>query len=121
MPDTVPLPPLRALVLEDEPLIQMDIEGLLTDAGYLVRSTSTRAAALALLDTEVFDVAVLDIGLPDGDGSVVASAFVARNIPFIFSSGKDAVPQGFEGVPLVEKPFRDGALLDALRSVLATR
>ena len=121
MPDTAPLPPLRALVLEDEALIQMDLEGLLTDAGYLVRSTSTRAAALALLDTEAFDVAILDIGLPDGDSGAVASAFVARNIPFIFSTGSDAVPEGFEDVPLVEKPYRDGALLDAVKSVLAMR
>lgn len=94
---------------------------MLSEAGYVVRSAASRAQALALLDGEVFDIAVLDIGLPDGDCSAVPAASVSRNIPVVFSSGSDSAPKGFEGVPLVEKPYLDGALFEAMRGVLARR
>ena len=57
----------RVLVLEDEPIIALDIEGILCDAGLEVAATlSTCAAAMEWLKANTVDVALLDIDLPDG-------------------------------------------------------
>jgi DNA-binding response OmpR family regulator len=55
---------IRILIVEDEPLIALDIEGTLEDAGAVVcGSARTVAQALALINDKAFDAAVLDYRL----------------------------------------------------------
>ena len=55
------------LVVDDLPDVRATLSGLLSDAGHAVRSVSNRADALRAVDTERFDVAVLDVRLDETD------------------------------------------------------
>ena len=121
MSATSSLHQLRVLVLEDEALILMDVEDLLRGEGYRVSGAASIQSALALIDDTVFDLAVLDVGMQTGHSGAVAEALTARNIPFIFCRGTEEPPDGFEDIPVVGKPYRDGELLAALRSVQRAR
>src|SRR5476651_29947 len=76
------------LVVEDEMLILMIIEDMLADLGcQSVTTAATVGQALTLIDTRVFDAAMLDMNL-DGDRSpAVADALAAHGVPFVFSTG----------------------------------
>jgi two-component system, NtrC family, response regulator AtoC len=58
----------RILVLDDEPIIQKVLEELFRRKKYVVSIASTIAQAEALLARENFDLVMLDVRLPDGDG-----------------------------------------------------
>ena len=58
----------RILVVEDEALIAMDLQALLEEAGYHVLGpANSSAAALALIDNDEPDVALLDVNLGRSD------------------------------------------------------
>lgn len=58
----------KILIVEDEPIVRNLLTEILTRRKCIVRSTSTLAEAEALLSTESFDMMLLDLRLPDGDG-----------------------------------------------------
>jgi CheY-like chemotaxis protein len=121
MSDQSRLPP-RALVLEDEVLILMEVERVLADGGYTVWPVSSGEEALAVLNAQSFDVAVLDVGLRSGNSLAVADVLLKRGVPFLFSTGsKDTVPLEFATIPVIEKPFVEKDLLAAVASTLASR
>ena len=62
----------RILVLDDEPDWRRANEKTLARAGFAVRTASTGAEALKMLAAEKFQMAVLDINLPDCDGAELA-------------------------------------------------
>ena len=83
--------PLRVLVLEDEPIIALDIEGILTDAGFdVLANLSTCAGAMEWLKANRADVAVLDIDLQDGSCAHVARRLNELGVPFVVFSGSSA-------------------------------
>ena len=74
------------LVVEDDFLIQLDLTLTLEKAGAIVIAASSLNEGLEKVDGE-FDVAVLDIRLPDGEVFPVAEKLAARKTPIIFHSG----------------------------------
>lgn len=99
--DTSTGPALRVLVVEDETLIAMDIETMLTRLGCsVVGPVPTVARALALLDREEPDFAILDVNLGPERSTTVAEALRERGVPF-------ALATGYDGRKLPEKAFRD--------------
>ncbi len=98
----------RILVVEDEPLIAMDIEAELTSRGWeAVICVGTASAALKLLDTEEITAAVLDINLRGSKSFQIADVLERRNIPFLFLSGDsgESRPDDLKGRPLLSKPI----------------
>ncbi|WP_441493468.1 response regulator [Bosea sp. 2RAB26] len=84
-------PKKSVLVLEDEPIVALDIEGILSDAGYDVPVTlATNAKAMDWLTSNIPDMVVLDIDLSDGSSVEVAHRLRARAIPFIVFTGTSA-------------------------------
>src|SRR5580658_4547678 len=78
----------RVLVVEDEMMILMTIEDMLADLGCeSVTAAATIQQALALIDTQVFDAAMLDVSLNGYKSHDVAEALAARGVPFVFSTG----------------------------------
>ena len=78
----------RALVVEDEMLVLMMIEDMLADLGCKsVTSAATVDKALALIDAQAFDFAILDINLNGRDSHQVAEALSARGVPLVYSTG----------------------------------
>jgi DNA-binding response OmpR family regulator len=98
----------RVLIVEDEPLLAMNMEDMLTELGHFVIATATRIdKALSLADGSEFDLAVLDINLAGSNTFKVAGILRKRGIPFIFTSGygPDGLVDGYRGAHLLTKPF----------------
>ena len=72
---------LTFLVVEDEPLIAMDITMALEDRGAKVTTTSTLKHAMLLAEHDGLAGAVLDHSLGDGDSSMLRSRLKERGIP----------------------------------------
>ena len=102
------------LVVEDEPLIALDITQELEAAGASVTTTDTLRHALLLVEHDGLSGAVLDHGLTDGDSSRLCSRLKERGIPFIMYSGFPAVDGDCSAGLHMTKPAGEGALTAAL-------
>ena len=114
----------RILVVEDEALIAMDLQALLEEAGYHVLGpANSSAAALALIDNEEPDVALLDVNLGRSDAFGVASVLTERKTQVIFLTGHTAhkLPQAHRHLPLVSKPYLPQVLLQAVERAVEQR
>jgi two-component sensor histidine kinase/CheY-like chemotaxis protein len=106
----------RILVVEDEPLVCMDIADGLQDAGAdVVGPAGTAEEARELIETTRIDAALLDGNLRGRPVDDIAAALTRRNIPFCFVTGYGAqsLPASFRHAPLLSKPFSRQQLLDA--------
>jgi len=112
---------LKVLVVEDEALISMFIEDSLADIG-----CETVAIASNLTDAKVkvaevdYDIVVLDVNLGGKQTFELAESLAERQLPFIFSTGYGhaGVPPHLHHVPILQKPFQEGQLKDALLMAL---
>ena len=99
----------RVLVVEDEMLVAMMIEDMLADLGcQSVTSAATVDKALALIEAQVFDAAMLDMNLNGNDSQPVADALAARGIAFVCSTGntRHGSRDGYPNRPVLKKPFK---------------
>ena len=76
------------LVVEDEPLISLDVTTRLQDAGARVVSASRLEKALGLADCPELAAGVLDFDLGKVDSTPVPCKLVDRRVPFVFHSGR---------------------------------
>jgi DNA-binding response OmpR family regulator len=101
---------LRILVVEDDFLIAMDIkEAIERVGGQVVGPIGRLEQAQDLARREEFDAAILDVKL---DGEVtfpLAEELLMRGVPIALATGYDlaSLPEKFQGVPHLRKPFRD--------------
>jgi CheY-like chemotaxis protein len=111
----------RVLVVEDEMLIFLMIEGMLEDLGFAaVTAAATIDQALGLIDTQAFDVAMLDLNLQGQKSYPIADRLAARGVPFLFSTGygDHGLQEGYGDRPVLNKPFQQQELAVMLRSLL---
>lgn len=124
---------MRALIVEDDPGIARGLHFALTQAGYAADVSGTLSAAWILLLSEAFDVLVLDLGLPDGDGSTLLERLRQRPTqdpqvgthpltPVLIMTARDEVPDRIAGLDLgaddyLVKPFDVQELLARLRAI----
>jgi CheY-like chemotaxis protein len=111
----------RVLVVEDEILLAWLLEDMLGDLGCaVVGPAASVKQALAMIDTEAIDVAVLDVNLNGQLSYPIADALAARNVPFVFATGYDKVdlPEGYQAYPVLQKPFHGSELTDMLANLL---
>jgi CheY-like chemotaxis protein len=104
----------RILVVEDEFLIALDIAGALEQGGLeVIGPLASVRDALAALERERVDGALLDANLGGEPVGCVADALFARRVPFAFVSGygRGQLPPQHRGVPLISKPFTGADLL----------
>jgi len=116
---------MRILVVEDERRVGAFVEKALTELSYTTRLVRTVAAAKDALAEGPFDVVVLDLGLPDGDGLDLLREWRQSGFtePVIILSARDAVQDRIRGLNLgaddyLPKPFSVDELLARVRSVL---
>ena len=111
----------RVLVVEDEMLILMTLEDMLADLGCAaVTAAATVEQALTFAESQVFDVAVLDVNLNGHESYPVADALAARGVPILFSTGH-GVTKAYRDRPLLKKPYRHAELVEVLRCLLRSR
>jgi CheY-like chemotaxis protein len=111
----------RVLVVEDQFLIRLDLLSVLEEHGAIVIPAASVAQGLAALATATFDVAVLDVHLPDGEVFPVAKQLCERGIPIIFHSGQACAAnlmQSFPTAIALSKPASDYQIVTAVNSLL---
>ena len=109
------------LVVEDELLITMLLEDILSDLGCtLAGSATTLSDAKGLAQSLVVQAAILDINLGGDPVFPVAEQLAARNIPIIFASGygSSGLPARWQSYPTLPKPFMPDQVEAALRQAL---
>jgi CheY-like chemotaxis protein len=108
----------RFLVVEDEPLVSMDIIAGLEEAGAEVVGTAgTSEEALDLIEGKSIDAALLDGNLRGRPVDDIAAALARRRIPFAFVTGygSESLPRAFQQAAILSKPFSREQLLDAAK------
>ena len=121
---TSPLSGRRVLVVEDEMMVAWLLEDMLADLGCAVVGPAARVnQALAMIDAEAIDVAVLDVNLNGQMSYPIADALAARGVPFVFSTGydKDRLLDGYRTFPVLQKPFHRSELGDTLAKLLTPK
>jgi DNA-binding response OmpR family regulator len=117
----------QALVVEDDPAMQMLVAFNLRLAGFDVTTASTGADALECAHEQSFDVILLDVMLPDLGGFDVAEELRAaestRDVPLVFVSARTSSADLARGraagaIDYVTKPFDPVRLADRLREDL---
>ena len=120
---TVPLPPVRFIIVEDSFHVANALKFLLTSAGSDVAGMAgTLGKALEMAATESFDVALLDIDVRGEHAAPIADVVRRRGKAVVFLSGYgDAaiLPPHLRDVPRLEKPVDPNELFAAVRRVLA--
>ena len=95
------------LVVEDEPLIVMDITQAFEATGAALTTTNTLKHALILVEHDGLSGAILDHALPDGDSSLLCARLKERGIPFLIYSGFNTVTEPVrEPCILPSRPLR---------------
>ena len=112
---------MRVLVLEDEPLLAMELAETLSEAGLtVVGPASSTEEAMRLLETMAPDAALLDINLGEETSERVASRLAHLGVPFLVASGYShhQLPHVFRSAPTLAKPVRKEALVAAIEGLL---
>ena len=110
---------MQILVVEDEPLVALDIVAALEAAGAEVLGTAgTAKEALTLINNTEPAAALLDGNLRGQSVDEIAAALTARNVPFLFVTGygAESLPQAFAKAPILSKPFSHDQLIAAAAS-----
>jgi CheY-like chemotaxis protein len=109
------------LVVEDEPLVGLDVADALTSCGARVVCVRSAVQALASVDPVELSVAVLDINLGSHDFRPVCQYLSDRGVPFLFHSGYGSTLDGWSDIPLVRKPATSQQIIDAVADLLSAR
>jgi len=116
---------MRLLIVEDEARIAELVRNGLTRAGFTVDTAANAADARAALEVGSYDGAILDLGLPDGDGlDVLAQARRAgQTIPFLLLTARDTVDDRVLGLnagadDYLIKPFAMDELVARTKALL---
>ena len=127
---------MRALVVEDDPGIASGLSQSLRQAGYAVDVCASVHSAWTALRVEPFDVMLLDLGLPDGDGLDLLARLRGhadrasqpdllprRDMPVLIMTARDGVSDRISGLDsgaddYIVKPFDANELLARLRAML---
>ena len=116
-----PLVGRTVLVVEDEPLIALDIVHGLAEAGARVVSARTLPDALNKAQELELSAAVLDHKLSSDDTSEVCAALERRNIPFVLYSGFSRLDGACGRAAIVAKPASPHVLVSTLVGLLRSR
>ena len=115
----------KLLLVEDDLFLRSGLTELLEQAGYAVDACASVKEACNNVEKDTYDLIVLDIGLPDGDGIELCKAWrlAGRRMPVLFLTACDEeiqVVRGFDagGDDYVAKPFRMLELLSRIRALL---
>lgn len=114
----------RIFLAEDDGAIARNLTRLLRSEDFAVTQASTQAEAFSILNEERFDLALVDVSLPDGNGFTVCTEIKeTQDIPVIFltASGDEAsVVTGLNmgADDYITKPFRPRELVARIRAAL---
>ncbi|MCK0746288.1 response regulator [Chromohalobacter nigrandesensis] len=116
---------MRLLVIEDDPLIARSLDQALTPLGNIVEVFTHHAQAREALQSGHFDLVLLDLGLPDGNGLTLLAELRQRGdtTPVLILTARDGIDDRVEGLDLgaddyLAKPFSLAELEARVRALL---
>jgi len=116
---------MRLLIIEDEARLSEILRSKLGDAGFTVDTTGSAADAKAALELINYDAAILDLGLPDGDGLTVLATVrrLGKTLPILILTARDAVEDRVAGLnagadDYLTKPFAMTELIARIKALL---
>ncbi len=110
MPRPKPAKAAAILVVEDEPLIVMDIS--------MTMRTDRQVRHAKLLVEHDGTAAILDHALPDGDSTSLCTRLAERGIPYLMYSGFKTLDNACKGAPHLMKPASHEQLLNAMEGLI---
>jgi DNA-binding response OmpR family regulator len=111
-------------IVEDETLIRMMLVQMVEEFGHrVVAEAASVNDGRFRAEIEDYDLAILDINLQGFNVQPVAQAIARRGLPFFFLTGygSKGVPDGFKGLPVLDKPCTPEALKCTIETVLSNR
>ena len=116
---------MRVLLIEDDRMVGTAMQQALKDAAYAVDWVTDGATAIHAAESEAYELALLDLGLPKADGREVLRRLrkLSRRLPVIIVTARDGVDDRIDGLDLgaddyLVKPFEIRELLARMRAVL---
>ena len=116
---------MRVLLVEDDRMIGDAVSQSLKDASYAVDWVRDGQAALDTLAAQVYDVVLLDLGLPKKDGMEVLRGIRTKNnlVPVLVITARDTLDDRIRGLDsgaddYILKPFEIAELLARMRAVV---
>jgi two-component system OmpR family response regulator len=116
---------MRVLLIEDDRMIGAAVTQAMRDAAYAVDWVTDGKAAVDAVEAEIYDLALLDLGLPLADGFTLLRHFRKnyRQLPVIIVTARDGVDDRVDGLDLgaddyLTKPFEVRELLARMRAIL---
>jgi two-component system OmpR family response regulator len=116
---------LRALVVEDDPVVGPDVAQALRGAGFVVDLATEGQDAWYRGDVDDYDVVILDLGLPQLDGLSLLKRWRAsdRAFPVLILSARGDWTEKVEGIEAgaddyLAKPFEMGELIARVRALV---
>lgn len=115
---------MKIMMVEDNEAIIMGLEYLLSQEGYQADTARTMSQAENFLEQKEYDLILLDVGLPDGDGFRLCGRIREKyRIPVIFLTAREEETDVVRGLDLgaedyVIKPFRNRELMSRIKAVL---
>jgi DNA-binding response OmpR family regulator len=106
----------RVIIIDDEKMISKMLGGYLEDNGFEAETAASGAEGLGLIKGGNYDVAIVDVRLPDMDGSelVVRASVICPGLAFImhtgsvdYQPGEELAALGVDGDSIIRKPVRD--------------
>ena len=116
---------MRLLIIEDEERLCGILKAKLGGVGFAVDIALSAAEAEAALELINYDAAVLDLGLPDGDGLITLAAArrIGKTLPILILTARDAVEDRVTGLnagadDYLTKPFAMTELIARIKALL---
>ena len=116
----------RVLIVDDDRALRLVLSELLDDAGHIVDQAADGREALRKLDAGAFDIALLDIGLPDLSGlDILAHARTMASPPIVVMMTADDTPETLlaairhQAYRYVRKPFMPAAIIELIDDAIA--
>lgn len=116
----LPLAGCSILLVEDEPLIAIDVQDCLQKEGASVFYTGHLAQALELAERPGLSAAVIDFRLSCEDSDLLCDRLAQRGVPFLFHSGwrAEELHERWHVAPVLSKPVPPETIAAALRELL---
>lgn len=115
--------PARVLVVEDEPLVALQLQSDLESEGHhVVGPVGSLAQGVALAEKADIDAAFIDVSLGEDTSADIADQLLARDIPFVFATGYSDVlmlPEHLRTVPRLAKPYAKDDVRRVMEGFLA--
>ena len=117
-----PLARQSILIVEDEPLVALDVHRVLSAAGASIISAATPGEAIKLLSFAEVRAAIVDVQLGREDATLVCDLLERRRIPFAFYTGRADTTHlraQWPQVPVIKKPATSRDIVSILSTLIA--